>query len=50
MTSVGALKSPSIQLQPLEKRGKSETQECQAFCERGEEPAVHVWLRMEVKV
>ncbi|XP_019842102.2 zinc finger and SCAN domain-containing protein 30 [Bos indicus] len=33
MTSVGALKSPSIQLQPLEKRGKNETQECQAFCE-----------------
>uniref|UniRef100_A0A8C6D8T2 Zinc finger and SCAN domain containing 30 n=1 Tax=Moschus moschiferus TaxID=68415 RepID=A0A8C6D8T2_MOSMO len=35
MTSVGALKPPSIQLQPSEKRGRNETQESQAFCERG---------------
>lgn len=38
MTSVGALKSLSIQLEPLENQGKNEIQEPQGFCERGEEP------------
>ncbi|KAJ8796320.1 hypothetical protein J1605_017998 [Eschrichtius robustus] len=34
MTSMGALKSLSIQLQPLENQGKNEIQEPQGFCER----------------
>ncbi|XP_022351726.1 zinc finger and SCAN domain-containing protein 30 isoform X2 [Enhydra lutris kenyoni] len=34
MTSIGALKSLSIQLQPLENQCKSETQECQTSHER----------------
>ena len=37
MTSIGALKSLSIQLQPLENQCKSETQESQASHEGGEE-------------
>lgn len=48
MTSMGAVESLSIQLLPLEKQSKSETQEPRARHERGEEP-VHLGMRREVR-
>ncbi|PNJ80839.1 ZSCAN30 isoform 11, partial [Pongo abelii] len=38
MTSTGALKSLNSPVQPLENQCKTETQESQAFQERGEKP------------